>query len=81
MRLQFHVVLFTSANIQPAILHLSLLAVVLLSYSSSVHNFICCITERKPDKSKIWCINNENVLNKNVDYCGIFPRIVLFQYD
>lgn len=31
------------------------------------------------DESKIWCINNENVLlKKNMDYHGIFPRIILY---
>lgn len=46
-----------------------------LSYANTVS---IIITEHKSDKSKIWCINNENVLlNKNMDYHGIFARIML----
>lgn len=51
-----------------------------LSYASTMS--VCVIiTERKPGKSKIWCINNENVLNKDMDYHGIFLGLYYTQYD
>lgn len=53
-----------------------------LSYSFMCKHYVCVIiTEHKPGKSKIWCINYENLFNKDMDYHGIFLGLYYTQYD